>query len=163
MKLYKITEKDTTFNVTGMVNIMQRDDGIWLLAKKPTICEQIEPVIVERFKCTCDPSRAVEHGDAYVYPRQVVLDLPDWTADYQRKKERGHPTNVCVDGCIVEAIKDLWSNAIDTTGCCCGHGIMPAWVSVVPEEYYRMFELGYHQKPVDVVNGHPMGLYTFYL
>jgi hypothetical protein len=163
MKLFKITEKDTTFNITGTIKIMQRQDGLWLSAKKPTTCEQIEPAIIERYTCTCDPSRASEHGDKYVYPRQVVMDLPDWTEDHQRRRAKGYPANVCVDGCIVDAIKELWDKAIDTTGCCCGHNIMPAWVSVIAEDYYRMFELGYHQKPVDVVNGHPMGLYTFYL
>lgn len=163
MKLFKLTESDHKFNINGAVNIMRRDDGLWLLAKRPTICEQISPVKIERYKCTCDPSLTSSKGDAYVYPRQVVLTLPDWTDAYQRRKENGYDPTICVDGCVVDAIKDLWSLAIETTGCCCGHNYMPAWVSVEAEDYYRMFELGYEQRPVEVKNGHPMGLYTFYL
>lgn len=74
-----------------------------------------------------------------------------------------NPPTVCVDSCIVIAIKELWSKGIETTGCCCGHNIGRGWVSVHQAWYEEMFKLGYEQKPVEVVNGHVMGLYTFFL
>ena len=71
--------------------------------------------------------------------------------------------DVCIDQCIVKAIKDLWSKGVETTGCCCGHGVMPGWVSVHQAWYEDMFKLGYEQMPVEVKNGVVMGLYTFFL
>ena len=51
-----------------------------------------------------------EHGT------QVVLPLPDWMLSWQERR------TACVDNCIVETIKALWSAGYETLGCCCGHG-----------------------------------------
>jgi hypothetical protein len=115
---------------------------------------------MKRYTCTCDPAL---YNDIYVHSRQVIVDLPVWTIAVKERLRMNYTPDVCIDGCIVNAIKELWSKGIETTGCCCGHNIMPGWVSVHEAWYVDMFKLGYEQRPVEVVNGRPMGLYTFYL
>lgn len=116
---------------------------------------------MKRYTCTCDPMLATT--DIYAHSRQVVIELPIWSPDRRRRQRNGLSTSVCIDQCVVDAIKELWSKGIETTGCCCGHNLMPAWVGVHPAWYIDMFELGYEQRPVEVVDGKAMGLYTFYL
>lgn len=115
---------------------------------------------MKRYTCTCDPTK---YNDLYAYSRQIVIDLPVWTIAVKERLRMNYTPNVCIDSCIVDAIKELWSKGVETTGCCCGHNIMPAWVSVHPGFYEKMFELGYEQQPVEVKNGVVMGLYTFFL
>jgi hypothetical protein len=115
---------------------------------------------MKRYTCTCDPEL---YNDIYVHSRQTVLDLPPWTIAIKERLRMNYSPNVCIDSCIVEAIIELWGKGIETTGCCCGHNLMPGWVSVHQAWYEEMFKLGYEQRPVEVVNDHPMGLYTFYL
>jgi hypothetical protein len=47
---------------------------------------------------------------------EVVLDLPEGIATHRQNR------TVCIDSCIVEAIKHLWKKGYQTLGCCCGHG-----------------------------------------
>jgi hypothetical protein len=114
------------------------------------------------YKCTCDSTQARELGDLYTYPRQVVLDLPQWSIARKQRLQSGLEPNVSIDGCIAEAIKELWDKGIETTGCCCGHNYTRPYIGVHPDDYLPMFELGYVQRPVELVNGSAMGLYSFY-
>lgn len=117
-----------------------------------------------RYICTCDPDLAQEQKDNYVYSRQTVLELPQWSKARKQRLKDGNPPTVCIDNCIVEAIKDLWDKGIETNGCCCGHGYMRARVSVDPTDYAAMYELGYELSlPTISDQGYAMGLYTFYL
>jgi len=116
-----------------------------------------------RYNCTCNAEIAKREKELYTYNRQTILELPVWSKARKRRLQSGHPPNVCVDNCIVDAILQLWDRGIETTGCCCGHNIEQAWVSVDQEDYVAMFELGYEQRPVEVIGGHAHGLYTFYL
>jgi hypothetical protein len=116
-----------------------------------------------RYTCTCDPDQYNQLKDQYSYPRQAVLDLPQWSLERKRRLRAGLSPTVCIDQCIVDAIKHLWSKGIETTGCCCGHNTQRAWVSVHPSWYVDMFELGYEQRPVEVIEGKPYGVYSFYL
>jgi hypothetical protein len=110
--------------------------------------------------CSCDPTL---YSDVYVHSRQVVINMPDWFDDHEIRIKNKMPTTICIDQCIVEKVKGLWEKAIETTGCCCGHNVMRPWVSVTANNYISMLELGYEQMQVEVVKGHAMGLYTFYL
>lgn len=115
-----------------------------------------------RYVCTCHPT--IWKDEKARFAQQVVLELPDGSLDRARRLREGMTTTVCVDPCIVDAIRQLWSLGIETMGCCCGHNVTCATVSVHPKDYERMFELGYEQRPVDVTSaGVVMGLYTFYL
>jgi hypothetical protein len=98
---------------------------------------------MKRYTCTCDPAK---YNDLYVHSRQIVVDLPKWTIAVKERLRMNYSPK-----------------GIETTGCCCGHGVMPAWVSVHQAWYEDMFKLGYEQRPVEVVDGQVMGLYTFYL
>jgi hypothetical protein len=44
--------------------------------------------------------------------REVVVTAPP-----HMPKDNGY----CIDACIVDAIKMLWSHGVHTGGCCCGH------------------------------------------
>jgi hypothetical protein len=114
-----------------------------------------------RYTCICNPLLA--NTDNYAHSRQVIVELPVWSYERKRRLRNGLTYIVCIDICIVEAIKVIWLAGIETTGCCCGHNAMPAWVSVHQAWYEDMFKLGYVQKPVAVNGGVVMGLYTFYL
>lgn len=115
------------------------------------------------YECTCDPMLAREKKTDYTYTRQTILELPQWSKERKRKLQNKQAPTICVDKCIVACIERLWEIGIETTGCCCGHNINRAWVSVDPEDYRYMFEAGFEQKQVNVVDGHAMGLYTFLL
>lgn len=116
-----------------------------------------------RYTCSCNAEQAKREKENYTYNRQSVLDLPAWSLTRKHRLQNGYTPTVCVDNCIVDAIQQLWDKGIETTGCCCGHNYMRAWVGVHPDDYIAMFELGYEQRPVEVVDGVAMGLYTFYL
>jgi hypothetical protein len=113
-----------------------------------------------RYTCTCDPEL---YSNEYVYSRQIVVELPKWSPDRKRRLREGLTSTVCIDSCIVDAVKKIWSKGVETTGCCCGHKVMRGWVSVHPSWYEDMFKLGYEQRPVDVQGEVVMGLYTFFL
>jgi hypothetical protein len=117
---------------------------------------------MEPYQCTCDAQQAKELGDLYTYPRQVVLELPEWSLAKKQRLQRRCPPNVSIDGCIAGEIKYLWDIGIETTGCCCGHNYRRPYIGVHPNDYCAMFELGYIQRPVEVVGGTAMGLYCFY-
>lgn len=124
---------------------------------------EIGEVNNNNYTCTCDPDRAKNEKDNYTYSRQTILQLPAWSIERKHRLQQDRAPTVCVDSCIVEAIEQLWDRGIETTGCCCGHNIERAWVSVHPDDYIPMFELGYEQKPVELINDIVMGVYTFYL
>jgi len=114
-----------------------------------------------RYTCTCDPE--IRDDIDKRYARQVTLEIPEGIHERNRRIADGLPPTVSIDQCIVGAIKELWRHKINTLGCCCGHNRERAWVQVHRVDYVRMLELGYEQRPVEVVNGHAMGLYCFYL
>lgn len=116
-----------------------------------------------RYTCTCDPQAAHDQKDLYRYPRQVVLQLPEWSKARARRLQERLPPTVSIDGCIKHMILELWDKGIETTGCCCGHNFMPGWVSVEPDCFEAMFALGYFMKMPDIYNDNVYGLYTFYL
>ena len=44
---------------------------------------------------------------------EVILPAPPQITD--------KPNGICVDACIADAIRMLWSHGVETKGCCCGH------------------------------------------
>lgn len=92
-----------------------------------------------------------------------MLSAPAWSLYRKRRLMRNLAPTVCIDSCIIDAIEQLWDRGIETTGCCCGHNNERGWVQVDPGDYPAMFELGYDQRPVEMVEGSPHGLYAFYL
>jgi hypothetical protein len=53
---------------------------------------------------------------------------------------------ICIDKCLVEEIKYLWSLGITTTGCCCGHNKIDGFIGVNFDDIPKMKSLGYSVK-----------------
>lgn len=59
-------------------------------------------------------------------------------------------TKICIDRCLETEVSDLINNkGIETIGCCCGHGILEAYIQVSDKSVERMIELGYKKIPLD--------------
>ena len=60
---------------------------------------------------------------------------------------------VCVDKCLINEIKWLWSKGIHTTGCCCGRHLEDpedgslAYIGVCPKSIEKIKALGYRVAP----------------
>lgn len=68
------------------------------------------------------------------YKNQVTVNYPYGVT---RKK-------VCIDRCIVDEVRKLWSMGIKTNGSCCGHNVPGmSYLGVYDEDIERMIELGY--------------------
>ena len=70
------------------------------------------------------------------YDNQVQL-IPHWNS--------AHKT-VCIDRCLEDEIKHLWTLGIITNGCCCGHNKLEGFIGVENEFIELMKELGYKVK-----------------
>lgn len=55
----------------------------------------------------------------------------------------GYKEEVCVDKCLEDEIKYLWSNYIVTLGCCCGHGRNLGFIQVADGYIDKMRSMGY--------------------
>lgn len=44
-----------------------------------------------------------------------------------------YEADICIDACIVDSIKALWSAGIETGGSCCGHNKKPPTVILINE------------------------------
>lgn len=88
--------------------------------------------------CKC---KNVEFGS---YDNQMILDIPNIVTLRMNNPERTIRKTVCVDTCLVNEIKYLWSLGIATTGCCCGHNKRDGYIGVEDKFIPRMKELGYN-------------------
>jgi len=70
------------------------------------------------------------------YDNQVELTPPSWST---RTDGRG----ICVDRCLQHEIALLWHAGIQTTGCCCGHNVAPAYIGVTEQCIEPMLAMGY--------------------
>lgn len=50
---------------------------------------------------------------------------------------------ICIDKCLEDEIKYLWSIGISTTGCCCGHNKIAPFIGVIDSDIQRMKKIGY--------------------
>jgi len=75
------------------------------------------------------------------YDNQVILPRPRCMIN--RTEGSSNPDTICIDKCIVEEIKYLWSLGIRTTGCCCGHNMMGGYIGVIEKDIEFMKKLGY--------------------
>ena len=62
----------------------------------------------------------------------------EWEDESQRQ-----PYCVSIDKCLIHEVIDLWEKGIKTTGCCCSHGRIEAFIGVANEFIPRMKEMGY--------------------
>lgn len=100
--------------------------------------------------CTCNPEKCKD--EVYRFSRQVMMELPEWSKDRIRRLAEGLSSHVCIDPCIVPAIRKLWDQGIETLGCCCGHNIEKfgkAWANILPDHMEKAVALGYDVHPID--------------
>ena len=83
------------------------------------------------------------------YENQTEIISPWWSS---------HQT-ICIDTCLADEIKMLWTKGIKTTGCCCGHNIGCSMINVSPESIKGMEDLGYEH--TDFPNFKKSSWYTF--
>lgn len=98
------------------------------------------------FKCNYEPN--IWFDEAKRYSRMITIDLPE-NKERQRRIKDGLNPRVCLDPCIVDEVKHLWSLGIVTHGCCCGHNEMQSIVNVADENIQQMLDLGYVQNHPD--------------
>ena len=51
--------------------------------------------------------------------------------------------SICVDKCIADEIRGLWSLGIDTVESCCGHNKQNGYIMVLLKDAKKMITLGY--------------------
>ncbi len=82
---------------------------------------------------------------------QEVVETPYFIKDYFKDDPcSSDKSRICIDKCLVEEIKELWSYGIITTGCCCGHNSeLPPYIGVITAHIPVMKKLGYrvHYSP----------------
>jgi len=74
------------------------------------------------------------------YKNQIMVPMPWWMVFGDGKILYEF---VCIDKCVYGEILDLWKIGITTTGCCCGHNVMPGYIGVHWRDVDRMVEMGY--------------------
>lgn len=74
------------------------------------------------------------------YANQVEINRPSHMVG---RTEGSKSSMICIDRCILEEIKYLWSLGISTTGCCCGHNVLEPYVGVIESDIPKMKKLGY--------------------
>jgi hypothetical protein len=154
--VYRLDEGEHHFLVSGQVSVYVDHWGVSVVTRPGTQCAKRD-FYSQRYTCTCDPSLMDNERERYA--RQVILELPEGREKARRISE-GLSPEVCVDPCIVDIIKDLWSKGIETLGCCCGHNVWPGHVDVHPDHHARMLDMGYKKRPV---NEHGHGAWSFLL
>lgn len=81
------------------------------------------------------------------YSNQLEIPAPKHLIEWAEKVNfslGGDKKTVCVDRCLVDEIKYLWSLGITTTGCCCGHNKVESYIGVEEKDIPRMKQLGYN-------------------
>lgn len=98
--------------------------------------------------CEC---KVIAIGSEECNFKQIELSIPDHMSIYRYKTILdGRKPTICLDPCIANEIKQLWSLGIITYGCCCGHNILPSFVNVDDKDIFTMIELGYVQNHTDL-------------
>lgn len=98
------------------------------------------------YQCKCDPT--ILDNERERYAAQILLELPPGN-ERSRRLAAGLSSMVCIDPCIVEVIKELWSYGIETLGCCCGHNVINGYVDVAPRYFDLMKQLKYKKMPTN--------------
>lgn len=74
------------------------------------------------------------------YDNQIMVDRPKCMIG---RIEGTRSDKICLDKCIAEEVRYLWSLGVRTTGCCCGHNIMGGYIGVIEKDIEFMKKLGY--------------------
>jgi len=78
------------------------------------------------------------------YAQMIVVDIPAHMSKYRADRAKNNlSTSICIDPCIIDEIKHLWSKGVITYGCCCGHNSGDSFVNVDESSINKMLKLGY--------------------
>lgn len=84
--------------------------------------------------CSC------KNAEIGSYDNQIELLRPTHMIG---RNEGSSSDIICVDKCLKDEILLLWNKGIRTTGCCCGHNKLPAYIGVIDDDIEKMKQLGY--------------------
>lgn len=87
------------------------------------------------------------------YGNQICVVPPDCVILYLNEPEKRQRLTVCLDLCLVEEVVGLWNKGITTTGSCCGHNKMFAYIGVNDSCIEDMKEMGYEVCPNHIRSG----------
>lgn len=87
--------------------------------------------------CNC---KNVEVG---TYANQIKLAAPKHMLPLTNCIGEVKEPFICIDKCLEDEIKSLWSKGIHTIGCCCGHNVRCGYIQVDGLDAEKMVELGY--------------------
>ena len=76
------------------------------------------------------------HVNFGTYENIITLDNPFYPKNSTKRL-------VDIDNCIVDEIKNLWDEDIQTIASCCGHNKQDAIITVISEDFDKMVDLGY--------------------
>jgi hypothetical protein len=92
----------------------------------------------------------IEFGSEENFAQQILCDIPNHMNSYKEARlKAGLSDKLCIDPCIFEEIKYLWSFGIETHGCCCGHNKEESFVNVHDKDIHTMLRMGYVQNHWD--------------
>lgn len=77
------------------------------------------------------------------YDNQIQINNLPYHMLAFKASHNGDHNSICLDACIAEEVQDLWHLGITTTGCCCGHNKLPAYIGVIDSDIQRMKDMGY--------------------
>jgi len=84
------------------------------------------------------------------YSQMITVEIPDHMASYRESRlKAGLSSEVSIDPCIFEEIKELWSEGIITHGSCCGHNKFESMVNVDESNSQQMIDMGYVMNHTD--------------
>lgn len=103
-----------------------------------------------RVSATCNCTKDVELN-GYDGKDMTSVKIPDNITLRYNAPGRAVRESVAIDTCLVPEIKFLWALGIETTGCCCGHGIEEGQILVAKKDIPKMEVLGYEhwENPMD--------------
>ncbi|MGI9582636.1 hypothetical protein ACR1PO_15685 [Chryseobacterium sp. RRHN12] len=97
--------------------------------------------------CNC---KDIDFGSEENFAQQIMVDIPPHMDGYkQARLNEGLSDKICIDPCIIDEVKELWSLGIKTLGCCCGHNKAEPFVNVHEKDIQKMLSLGYVQNHQD--------------
>lgn len=102
-------------------------------------------------------------GNKECYAQMITIEIPKHMESYKnRRVKNGLPSTICIDPCIIDEMKMLWSKGIITYGCCCGHNILESMVNVDDNNIEQMLKMGYVQNHHDKTRKDTFRLKTIY-
>lgn len=73
----------------------------------------------------------------------INVEIGSYNNSVVLQKPFGSRGLVSIDKCIASEVQMLWEIGIETTGCCCGHNKVDAYIGVIDRDIPIMKRMGY--------------------